>query len=1113
MRQEGTARSAPQPKVISFPPRKTRSIEPAPFPPASVPHRDERTLVGRDFESKQLLKKLDDLADSRGFVQHILGDAGIGKTRLAEGTARVAAELGIAIAWGSCPENRDTPPFWPWQQLLSMMDRESRHPPPPEIASLLGRTGGSRRQQEELGDEEVRLDFYRSVESYLRSEALVRPWLIIIDDLHWADLPSLSLLQMVMQNQTAVPLGYLALHCSGHPVPDSDRAMRLDALLRQGERMHLLPLDPAETAKLVAEIAGQRANSRLAREIHGRTGGNPFFIEALVRELRSKGDLGKTLPSAMGVPEGIRSLIRRRLQRLSPQTKDCLSMAAALGQVFHRRPLAEAWGKPDLEVLEHLEEAQGSGLLEATDDSHAQFRFEHGLVRETILADLLATQKAAIHGAVAEALLRESPVPSNSQIAGHFVHAAADPRYLAQAIAYSIDAGDDALRCAAPESARSHLKTAAELAAHNREGPALRAQIELRIGHSFVAEGRPALGFEHFERAQHLARVASDPRLASEAALGLSSSSETGMHPNLERIELLEKALAELPLDADDLRAQLQARLSEALYFSERSSEALPLAEAAAETARSLGNGTALAHALGALRWVCWSRTNHAERDALADEMVRRGREAGSRLCILRGLAGRVYQSCEGGSGAAREAAIRTFEGEMERSAQTARFAWSLELFKALHEASAGRFEVAEHHIFEAARLGENIDPQSAQDWLAIQLVQLRELQGRTAEILPAAREIALRQPYPVVQVGFARILLQAGLQEEAAAIARSTLSDGVDAIPVNLNWPFLMQGLSEVVARTGLSQHAPDLYRALLPFEGRNVVIGTHLAILGPTSTPLALLAEAKGDLDAAERHFETALRGSEYAGLTVANARIRAERLRFWQKHRAGEPRRPMEYARLEEQARVLDLGHLLTALEAPQEASTTNDAGAETARLVHTKAGWTLHRTPNHFSLRRLRGYDYLAKLIASPDREIGALELMGVGRRLDAAPLEGLDRRAVAEVKRRLRELALEEEHARETGNAAAAASARQESEALAQQLSRDLGLGGRQRRRGTPAERARVNVTRSVLLAIRHIRDLDPELGRDLSASVRTGTFCEYRSSSSSFHWSVEPDRE
>ena len=95
MRQEGTARSAPQPKVISFPPRKTRSIEPAPFPPASVPHGDDRTPVGRDFESKQLLTKLDDLADSRGFVQHILGDAGIGKTRLAEGTARVAAELGI----------------------------------------------------------------------------------------------------------------------------------------------------------------------------------------------------------------------------------------------------------------------------------------------------------------------------------------------------------------------------------------------------------------------------------------------------------------------------------------------------------------------------------------------------------------------------------------------------------------------------------------------------------------------------------------------------------------------------------------------------------------------------------------------------------------------------------------------------------------------------------------------------------------------------------------------------------------------------------------------------------------------------------------------------------
>jgi DNA-binding SARP family transcriptional activator len=849
--------------------------EPAPWPAPLAAAVDRHALVGRGVELAYLERCWREAADGQRALVLLAGDAGIGKTRLAAELALRAHEDSAVVLYGRFDEETLTP-YQPMVEMLrgwsagapldSLRDRLG--PRATELAILLPEFGTPPVDVVFSGAEAdaQRFRFFDSVGALLGEIGLDAPVVLVFDDLHWADRPTLQLLRHLVRAPAPRRVLFVGTYRESeisdrHPLHELIGDLRREGTLR---RLELGGLAEPEVAELVAELASAPASSSFVRALTGETEGNPFFIEEVVRHIRdTSGALSEevTLEEA-GVPDGVREVTSRRLRRLSEPTRAVLLVASVIGREFDYDVLASVVPQGDDELVEALEEGVEARVLREI--GHVgRYGFTHALVRATLYDSISQLRRARLHGRVGEALvaLRGGDLdPHLAMLAHHFAQAAPVERP-DRAIDFALAAARRADRLLAWEEAAQHYRAA--LRARELSGAVddhVRAELLLALGTSEDRAGMEEEARETFHAAIRTARQLGDAVLFARGALGVAGPWSALSRSDPERVSLLDEAMELLPDEDSPLRARLLARLALELYYAGEPELRLSLSEEAVMIARRIGDPRTLATCLDARHYALWLPENVEERLEVAAELRRVAEETGDPELELQGAGWTIIDLMELGD----------IEGVDIQIAAATKFAeaihrpiwlWWTSLFRAARAQLAGDFEEAERLTQETLAIGQRGQAENALHYYAQAMFNILREQGRLAEVEGAVRGfIEVYPAIPAWRSALALMLIELGRTDEARAEFEEVAAGGFEAFPRDANWLIAVTLVAEVCGALGDAARASELYALLLPYAGRNVVVGRNATCNGSASRLLGVLATAMGSYDIAESHFDEA-------------------------------------------------------------------------------------------------------------------------------------------------------------------------------------------------------------------------------------------------------------
>ena len=375
--------------------------------------------MGREAELAELHHGLDEALAGRGVLFLLVGEPGIGKTRLAEEVVRRARSRGACVLVGRCWEAGGAPAFWPWVQSLRSYVEQSE--PDALRAQLAAGAADVAQIMPELRElfpdlpepsmeaEGARFRLFDATVRFLKSAAAVRPLVLVLDDLHAADEPSLLLLRFIAGEVGGSRMLIVGTYRNVDPTVRDPLASTLAELAREQvtRRIALGGLTEADVARFVELDAGAIPVPGLIAALHAETEGNPLFLGEVVRLLAAEGRLAdvdtRTLWT-LGIPQGVREVIGRRLGRLSAECIRVLTLASVLGRDFGLDALSTLSELPGNELLDALDEAVAARVVTAAPEAHGRLRFAHALIRETLYDGLTTPRRVQLHRRAGEAL-------------------------------------------------------------------------------------------------------------------------------------------------------------------------------------------------------------------------------------------------------------------------------------------------------------------------------------------------------------------------------------------------------------------------------------------------------------------------------------------------------------------------------------------------------------------------------------------------------------------------------------------------------------------------------------------------------------------------------------
>lgn len=1001
-------------------------------------------LLGRERELQVLAQACDAAIGGRGQLFLVVGEPGIGKTQLADEVAARAGARGMRVAWGRAWETGGAPPFYPWTEVLDELGG-------PSLDASRPSRGGDGANADAVRE---RFSMFDGVLRFLRTGSQAQPLLLVFDDLHAADVHSLELLHFVARGLRSRRIAILGT------VRDVEArrggiAEALASLGREANHLTLGALGVDDVGAMVERHLGH-ADARWTAELMARTEGNPLFVVEALRTLDQRGDLAWS---------GVLAVIASRIDGLDADATALLDAASVFGRVIVATPLAAALRASLDDVQRQLGDLCTRGVLRAHDDG--TFVFSHALVRDTFYERIALHRRRELHVAIGAALVTLGA--RHASLAAHHLLAGLPLASPDEVVRASIAAADDARARRAPQEAVAVLERT--LAALQGLG-ASELEILLALGWAATEAGARARGRQVFREASRRAAAIGDHALVARAALGQGAELVFG-EVREELIATLRGAIDGVG-DRPELRARLLARLAAALQPSTTPEEPVELARQAMAMAMDVVDPRVRAEVSSAAGSALVDFAPPRDRIPVSEELIRSARAIDDSVAELRGLTRLATDWLELGDLVRAEGVIEA-RAELAATIGHPRYLWQTPLLRSMLAMPRGAFATCAEAVEEATAIGQEADDVNAAHVVAMHRFWLFQIRGDADGLrahVPEVLRAMTRMPEPAQHHALVHAVVHA--REGDAARARTALAGIGDG--ARMRAPMMLATIAEVALRADDAGRFEDLLARLAPARGRYTAWGPFGFVCGPPYDAVCgALAARLGRRDEAIASFAAALELARRSGAVASEAwvvRARAQHL--------GEP----------------SSDHVAAAPTQPR-------ADPVLAFSLRTQgADVVLEHRGRTTRLRPLRGLTMLARLVEQPGRQVHVLDLAAEPEdervTADAGDAgEVIDARARQAYQQRIGELREQLDEAERFGDLGRSDRARQELEMLLEQLSAAVGLGGRARRVGSAAERARITVQRRVREAIRRIAEHEPELGKHLDWAIRTGTFCAY----------------
>ncbi len=844
-------------------------------PPIAAAHADP-TFVGRGETLDVFTATLGQALAGRRQVLTVSGEPGIGKTRCAEAFAQVAEDQGALVLWGRCYEEPGAPPYWPWVQVLRNFINASS---PSEVQLAMGRgvaeiaslvpevAGGTvaspTSRSLDFQPSQMRFQIFDAISQFFARATQQVPVVVMLDNLHWADAPSLSLLEFLSGELQRSRLLFVGTYRDNEVSRKSPLLRMLGGLGQDAgvQRLRLGGLSESAIAALAGRLLGSALPPTAVAAIHQQTDGNPLFVIELIKVLIDEGQDAGIEPIAMRIPDGIREAIGRRLARLSESANELLATASVIGRMFSATEVAAVAERNIDGVLKDLAAATQAGMVELCEDSRADYRFTHALIRETLYDEISTLDRLRLHGRVANTLVATHASdlePALSRIAHHYYETAAIGS-LDQAVEYAMRAADYALRIHAYEETLVHCDQLISLLSPN--GRTSNDERLVRVlflkGQTLLSLGtvQPAIQ-SLFEATSVVSRLGNAELLVDIASQLVLATSHT---PQRHAIPLLEKALALLPEGDSIAGAKVRAALAFALRTMGRWDCVDRLVREAVEMGERLADDRTRTYCLLMAILALRGRPETLDwRIDLGEQFLELAQRR-EKLDLAQALSWQVLHLLE--------------QGRIDEAAAFNEQLYAISVDKyLLHEyyAAATRIALAllrgdwkldlEPQIEALLVRGGKTRPEDAEGVYGAQMFMLNRDRGRLASLAPVVRAFAESRAERAWKPGLMLMCAEVGLLDQARSLFEQFASRRFAQLARDDMFVANLVYCAETCCVLGDRAHAEVLYGLLLPYAEQTANHPRALCF-GSARLFLARLASTAGDAAAAHAHFEAAL------------------------------------------------------------------------------------------------------------------------------------------------------------------------------------------------------------------------------------------------------------
>ena len=850
----------------------TRSKPPSHPPSTTASTTANQTLLGRITEIERLQAILDDCLAGYAQIVLLTGSAGSGKTRLADEIAKLAQQRNAQVVWGQCREDSGAPAYWPWRQLLRTYLRDQNTATTidsPELANLLPelfKQPDSVDNDSDSPDQaQSRFLLFHTVAELLAGSAQQLPLVLIFDDLHRADNPSLRLLEFIAAELGNQPILIIGTYRDTDVPPGHRFQETLSELSRLNnyQTIGLGNLDSTAVSDLVRQILSLPEDrlATVAQQVYERTEGHPLYLVETLRHLRQGGANNE-------LPTSLRAIISQRFAQLPAASVQTLQAAAVIGRRFELLPLSKILDSDIDQTLQSLDPAL-LGLQIETLERPGHYQFSHALIRETLYDTLSGSERLHLHRSLAAVLEDADEEPA--EIAYHY-HQAAPLGVADKATHFSEQAALQAKRMLAYEEAARFYRQALNTAS-KQQTPVLMfalGNVQLHAGESLQA-------LATFDKTTELAERSGEFKLYAQAAMGIEEALWRPGLPGDNAVRVLQQALTYITTSDTALNIYLQCALVRAFYMIGDDLKARELQQKTEVEARQHNNPVVLARSLLAGMFANQQPQYLPERLRKGEEAKQLAKTAGEQILYHDVLMWNVNDLLHAGD-------INTLNQTLAEQRALAKshkqpfYQYYIILTHVTLALARGDFKTSEARSLEALTLARWLPGQDLEGVHGMQMFCIRREQGRLRELAPVVEYFVNTTPDDATwQPGLALIYSELNQKDKAQALFDKLAKNDFAALPRDGLWATCLAYLSDVCVFLDAKAQAQFLYDQLLPYQGCQLVIGISIGCLGAADRFLGTLATILQNWADAEAHFAQALALNERSGFSLWQAHNR--------------------------------------------------------------------------------------------------------------------------------------------------------------------------------------------------------------------------------------------